>query len=282
MALIQLKKNGTYATTCSICEKRLTDPIFATTHFISDKKHPLWRFSDAPMHWACYANWRHQKEFANLYFKALSKVHERNPYSSPIFKSDDLMVTYGTVGIAIFLGKTGTIKRVEIQKWDDWLKSEWKNSCVHKLEEKALMEILDLLKTIELPKSFDQNLRANELKNLQYKNWDIVINKVMNNRKTAKHLMKLNICYVVAIKEDDTVSKISPFYTYRQIKRKLRSLPVRFNLGHVDVDDYYREVLESFKEQNDFEYQLFENNGYEDCTNKTREIRRWRRWLSGK
>jgi len=68
-------------------------------------------------------------------------------------------------------------------------------------------------------------------------------------------------------------------YTYRQIKRKLRSLPVRFNLGHVDVDDYYREVLESFKEQNDFEYQLFENNGYDDCTNKTREIRRWRRWL---
>jgi hypothetical protein len=274
MALIRLKKNGTCATTCSICKKRLTDPIFATSHFISDKRHPLWRFSDAPMHWACYANWKHQKEFANLYFKALIKVYERNPYSSAIFKSDDLMVTCSTGGVLIFFAKTGTIKGVERQNWNNWLKSEWKHSCVHKLEEKALLEILETLKKIELPDALDQNLRVNEGEPLQYENWDIVINKVMNKRKTAKHLMKLEICYVVPVKEDETVWKTYHFYTYRQIKRKLRSLPVRFNLGNVDVNDYYREVLESFKEQNDFEYQLFENKGFEDIINKAIDFRR--------
>ena len=260
MALIRLKKDGTYATTCSICKKRLTNPIFATSAFIDDEKHPLRRFSDAPMHWACYANWKHQKEFANLYFKVLIKAYERNPYWSAIIKSDDLMVTFSIRGVGIFLRKTGTIKWVERQNWDNWLKSQWKHSCDHKLEEKALMEILELLKTIELPNSLDPNLRVNELENLQCNSWDIVINKVMNKRKTAKLLMKLGIFYVVPVKENDTVLKTYHLYTYRQIKRKLRSLPVRFNLGYVEPD--FSE--EYFKEQNDFEYQFLENTGYEN------------------
>ena len=97
---------------------------------------------------------------------------------------------------------------------------------------------------------------------LQRENRDIVIIKGINMRKTTKHLMKLGICYVVPEKEYNAVWKTYPFYTYRQIKHKLKSLPVRFNLGYVDADCC--EVLESFKEQSDFEYQLFENKGYEN------------------
>lgn len=54
--------------------------------------------------------------------------------------------------------------------------SEWKLCCDHKLEEKALIEVLELLKTIELHRFRDKNLRVNELESLQSKNLDIVIN----------------------------------------------------------------------------------------------------------
>ena len=94
---------------------------------------------------------------------------------------------------------------------------------------------------------------------LKRKNQDIVIIKVRNKRKTTKHLMKLRIHYMV--EKYNAVWGVYHTFTYRQIKRKLKSLPVRFNLGYVDDDCY--EVLESFKEQSDFEYQLFENKGYE-------------------
>ena len=112
--------------------------------------------------------------------------------------------------------------------------------------------------------SLDHIQRIYELGYLQYDDWDIVIIKVINKRKTIKHLMKLGICYVVPVKEDDTVSKAYNLYTYRQIKRKLKSLPVRFNLGCVYLYSDCCEALESLKEQNDFEYQVFENRGYEN------------------
>jgi hypothetical protein len=109
--------------------------------------------------------------------------------------------------------------------------------------------------------STDQNLRIYELGYFQYENWDIEIFKVINKSETIEHLSKLDISYVVPEEEHGTVWKIPKKYINEQLKNKLKSLPVRFNLGNV----YFRwEQLESLKTQSDFEYQLSENEGHEN------------------
>ena len=97
--------------------------------------------------------------------------------------------------------------------------------------------------------STDQNLRIYELGYFQYENWDIEVIKVINKTKTIAHLSKLDITYVVPEEEHGTVWRIAKKYTDEQIKNKLKSLPLRFNLGNV----YFRwEQLESLKTQEDF------------------------------
>ena len=56
-------------TECSICESVITDvdKIVATSHFISDPKDPLWRFSDSAMHSSCFVNWNHRADFVEKY-----------------------------------------------------------------------------------------------------------------------------------------------------------------------------------------------------------------------
>jgi hypothetical protein len=51
MALILLGK-----TTCPLCHRILRegDDIVSTSHFIGDDRDPLWPYSDAGMHMACF------------------------------------------------------------------------------------------------------------------------------------------------------------------------------------------------------------------------------------
>ena len=45
-------------TKCALCGELLGDgEIVATTHFIGDRNDPLWRFSDASMHYECFQRW---------------------------------------------------------------------------------------------------------------------------------------------------------------------------------------------------------------------------------
>lgn len=54
---------------CAICDQSLDihGAIFATTHFITDESDPLWRFSDAAMHYSCFEQWEHRGEFVKKY-----------------------------------------------------------------------------------------------------------------------------------------------------------------------------------------------------------------------
>ena len=54
---------------CSICDLvvDLHQPYFATTHFIGDHTHPLWRYSDSVMHLQCFRTWPNRGEFAMLH-----------------------------------------------------------------------------------------------------------------------------------------------------------------------------------------------------------------------
>jgi len=109
--------------------------------------------------------------------------------------------------------------------------------------------------------STEQNLQIYELGYLRYENWDIVITKVTNRNNTIENLSRLDVVYVMPEEDHGTVWKIPGKYTSEQLNNRLKSLPARFNLGNL----YFKwEVLESFKRQNDFEYQLSENKGYKN------------------
>jgi hypothetical protein len=55
--------------TCPLCGRVLAkdDEIVGTTHFIADKDDPLWPFSDAAFHRACFDGWEHRAEFEAKY-----------------------------------------------------------------------------------------------------------------------------------------------------------------------------------------------------------------------
>ena len=71
MAILILGK-----TECSICGGTLNegDDIVATTHFIHDQDHHLWRFSDSGIHRDCFLTWEHRAEFVTLYNDTLGTV----------------------------------------------------------------------------------------------------------------------------------------------------------------------------------------------------------------
>jgi hypothetical protein len=56
---------------CAICGREididLKGSYVATTHFIGDSNDPLWRFSDAAMHYECFQAWPHREEFVQKY-----------------------------------------------------------------------------------------------------------------------------------------------------------------------------------------------------------------------
>ncbi len=64
MALIIVGKSK-----CPICGEVLQEGQrrVATSHFIYEKSDPLWRFSDAGMHYDCFQRWDHREEFVAKY-----------------------------------------------------------------------------------------------------------------------------------------------------------------------------------------------------------------------
>jgi len=61
---------------CALCGEVLLSEqeIVGTPHFIADRNDPLWRFSDAAMHRACFDAWEHRAEFLAKYEHALEQV----------------------------------------------------------------------------------------------------------------------------------------------------------------------------------------------------------------
>jgi hypothetical protein len=56
-------------TRCAICDVVLDDDadLVSTSHFIAERGHRLWSFSDAAMHRRCFLAWEHRAEFIELY-----------------------------------------------------------------------------------------------------------------------------------------------------------------------------------------------------------------------
>ena len=156
MALIAKSADGTYVSCCATCGEPLSDPIFATSHFIADKSHDLYEFSDAAMHWNCYARWPHQPRFASMYFDARLSMSEAPPwpqYWPVLWKSPDALVQYGLMvnEVSIILRKSGTDIRIARDNWKPWLMGQWREVCLPGLEFEAVAELLDQLRVLSLP-----------------------------------------------------------------------------------------------------------------------------------
>lgn len=52
-------------TLCPLCDDVITesDEIVGVPHFIADKNDPLWRYSDAAFHRACFLTWAQHDTF---------------------------------------------------------------------------------------------------------------------------------------------------------------------------------------------------------------------------
>ena len=149
MALIFLGQ-----TKCSICGEVLQEgeDIVATSHFIADSSYDLWGFSDAPMDWDCYAKWEHQRRFAFLYFE-FHCANGVNPYWRGVWKSEDVLVTYGVAVRELDVCVRNSASRFRIQRddWSEWTMWKWQKDCEHPLELSELEKVIPQLKNLRVP-----------------------------------------------------------------------------------------------------------------------------------
>ena len=137
---------------CPLCGVSMShgDRRFATSHFIADPDHDLWRFSDAVMHWDCYARWEHRPRFGRMYFESNVEWAGSNPYWGIAHRDDRVLVTVKlnrTVGeVDVLLAETGSSFRIKRRDWGDWLGGEWSDGCHHEVEREALADVIPLLR----------------------------------------------------------------------------------------------------------------------------------------
>ena len=125
------------------------DQLFATTHFLGPESD-LYSFSDAVMHWDCYAKWEHRQRFARMYFES-AQGWKVNQHWSAAHSDTELLVTVNTdkfvAEVDITLAQTGSGFRVALAEWEDWLAGEWFESCHHEIERDALGAVIPLLRS---------------------------------------------------------------------------------------------------------------------------------------
>lgn len=75
MALIILNQ-----TRCPLCNEVIAegDAYIATTAFVHDPADPLWPYSDAAIHTACFQSWPHRPDFVAAYNAAAARANLPN------------------------------------------------------------------------------------------------------------------------------------------------------------------------------------------------------------
>lgn len=63
-------------TKCPLCAETIAvgQSIVSTSHFIESPEHPLWRFSDAAMHYDCFQTWAMRGEFVAEYNHSFGRL----------------------------------------------------------------------------------------------------------------------------------------------------------------------------------------------------------------
>lgn len=137
---------------CPLCGAKMTteDRRFATSQFLGHESD-LWRFSDAVMHWDCYAHWEHRSRFARMYFDAWRGWSVQNPCWGVAHSDERVLVSVNPdklVGeVDVRLAETGSGFRISLDDWADWLEGGCFEECNHEVEREALAGVLPLLRS---------------------------------------------------------------------------------------------------------------------------------------
>lgn len=137
---------------CKLCGVGMSrdDRLFATSHFL-DSDSDLWQFSDAVMHWDCYAKWEHRARFGRLYFDANRALSLRNYFWGVAHADEQALVTVNpssnVAEMDITLAETGSGFRLKLSDWERWLGGLCLDRCNHEIEREALLVILPLLRS---------------------------------------------------------------------------------------------------------------------------------------
>ena len=152
MALLLRNPDGTYASECSLCDKPLTEPVFATTHFIGDSSDKLFGYSDSGMHYECYAEWKYQRRFANQYFEFTRQHMAANRQWAVVADTKSFHIAANpnlSDPIAqLDLRSIGSGFRIRITDWSDWLGGGWDADCAHDLQRYAVIEVEEELRQV--------------------------------------------------------------------------------------------------------------------------------------
>jgi hypothetical protein len=137
---------------CMLCGKPMhsEDRLFGTTAFL-DADDDLWQFSDAVLHWDCYAKWEHRPRFARKYFDDKGGWGQNNPYWGTAYEDDEVRITINpdplVAQVDVMLAATGSQTRIPVRDWEDWLGGEWFDKCDHEVERDALASVMPLLRS---------------------------------------------------------------------------------------------------------------------------------------
>lgn len=136
---------------CPLCGVKMTpeDRRFATSHFLGPESDLC--FSDAVMHWNCYARWEHRPRFGRMYFDANREWSGQNRHWGVAHSDEWVLVTVNPdklVGeVDVTLAETGSGFRIPLDDWASWLEGKWFEECSHEVEREALAGVLPLLRT---------------------------------------------------------------------------------------------------------------------------------------
>jgi len=137
---------------CPICNKPIDvgKDFFATTAFL-EANDPLYRFSDAAMHWECYLTWNQRSNFASCYAEVIEKEETSNPFWHRLLLSDELFVRYGEIGeVDILLLKLAAHVRVKAHNVAVWLQNPSSESRYIQAELNRLREQLQKINELDI------------------------------------------------------------------------------------------------------------------------------------
>ena len=78
---------------CPLCDELLGDAqIVATSHFMSDRSDPLWRYSDAAMHRECFLRWPLRAAFVERFNQVVGPMVFGNGTSHRMLEDGQIVV----------------------------------------------------------------------------------------------------------------------------------------------------------------------------------------------
>jgi hypothetical protein len=131
---------------CALCGTPLdsSQSFYATSAFL-DPDHPLWKFSDAALHWECFEEWPNHIDFARLYFETQVKSAESNPWWGIAYLTDRVMVEVNphqpVCAVQIIVAATSGGPKIAGADWERWIETS-DTSSMHRFEARALEEVL--------------------------------------------------------------------------------------------------------------------------------------------